>query len=319
LIEYWVPYRKLIDFSMTGRSIQIFLVDGTVSGLRTAELGLSTIKALVIPRASLQSVTKRSEVQKTGLYILVGKDENKPGVLKIYVGEGDTILNRLSAHNKDNKKEFWEEAIVFVSKDENLTKSHVRYLEACLIKLAQDAKRCTVVNETEPSEQGKLPESAEVEMQEFIVQAQLLLGTLGYDLFKPFQPNLCEPSEPLTNTQNVPIKLIYSGKNFSANCIVDINRGQFIVQERSNARREETPSLQATYKSLRAQLIDSGLLFEEGDSYVFTQDVAFSSISSAAQVVSGQTVSGGTAWKLADTSQTYAEWQESRIPQTNDS
>lgn len=69
---------------MTGRSIRIFLVDGAVAGLRTTELGLSTIKALVIPRASLQSVTKRPEVQKTGLYILVGKDENKPGVLKIY-------------------------------------------------------------------------------------------------------------------------------------------------------------------------------------------------------------------------------------------
>ena len=91
---------------MTGRSIHIFLVDGAVSGLRTAELGLSTIKALVIPRASLQSVTKRPEVQKTGLYILVGKDENKPGVLKIYIGESDVILNRLSKHNKDTEKEF---------------------------------------------------------------------------------------------------------------------------------------------------------------------------------------------------------------------
>lgn len=78
-------------------------------------------------------------------------------------------------------------------------------------------------------------------------------------------------------------------------------------------------SFQPTYKSLRAQLINSGLLVEEGDSYVFTQDVAFSSISGAAQFVSGQTVNGRTAWKIADTNQTYAEWQDSRIPQTNDS
>lgn len=298
---------------MTGRSIHIFLVDGAVSGLRTAELGLSTIKALVIPRASLQSVTKRPEVQKTGLYILVGKDENKPGVLKIYVGESDVILNRLSKHNKDTEKEFWEEAIVFVSKNENLTKSHVRYLEACLIKLAQDAKRCTVVNVIEHSEQGKLPESAEVEMQEFIVQAQLLLGTLGYDLFKPFQPSLYVPSEPLTNTQGSLLKLTYSGVNFSANCVVDINLGQFVVQEKSKARKEEAPSLQATYKSLRSQMIDSGLLVEEGDSYIFTQDFAFSSISIATKVVSGQTARGATAWKIVDTNQTFAEWQESRI------
>lgn len=304
---------------MTGRSIRIFLVDGAVSGLRTAELGLSTIKALVIPRASLQSVTKRPEVQKTGLYILVGKDENKPGVLKIYVGEGDTILNRLSAHNKDTEKDFWEEAIIFVSKDENLTKSHVRYLEACLIKLAQDAKRCTVVNVAEPSEQGKLPEPDEVEMQEFIVQAQLLLGTLGYDLFKPFQPTLYVPSEPLTKTQESLLELTYSGVNFSASCVVDINIGQFVVRERSKARKEETPSLQATYKSYRSQMIDSGLLVEEGDSYIFTQDYAFPSISTATQVVSGQTARGATAWRIAGTNQTFADWQDSRIQQANDS
>jgi Domain of unknown function (DUF4357) len=304
---------------MTGRSIRIFLVDGAVSGLRTAELGLSTIKALVIPRASLQSVTKRPEVQKTGLYILVGKDEDKIGVVKIYVGEGDTILNRLSAHNKDTDKDFWEEAIIFVSKDDNLTKSHVRYLEACLIKLAQGAKRCTVTNATEPSEQGKLPEHDEVEMQEFIVQAQLLLGTLGYDLFKPVQPIPSIPSlEPIAKLQDGVLELSYSGNGFSAQCVVDISLGQFVVQEKSKARKQETESLQATYKSLRSQMIDSGLLVEEGDSYIFTQNCAFRSISAATQVVSGQTASGAKSWKTLD-NKTFAEWQESQISQANDS
>jgi hypothetical protein len=105
---------------MPGRSIRIFLVDGIASGLRTAELGLSTIKALVVPRASLSAVTKRPEVRRTGVYILVGRGSDKPGVLKIYFGEGDTVLTRLAAHDKDQEKDFWEEAVVFVSKDENL-------------------------------------------------------------------------------------------------------------------------------------------------------------------------------------------------------
>src|SRR5262249_23509585 len=150
------------------------------SGLRTAELGLSTIKALVVPRASLSAATKRTEVQRTGVYILIGRDSDKPGVLKVYFGEGDTVLTRLSAHDKDPEKDFWEDAVVFVSKDENLTKAHGRYLESRLIRLANDAKRCTVTNGTQPPEQGKLPEADEVEMEEFITQARLLLGTLGY-------------------------------------------------------------------------------------------------------------------------------------------
>ena len=121
---------------MPGRSISIFLVDGTASGLRTAELGLSTIKAVVVPRASLSAATQRNELRRTGVYILIGVDSENPGTKKIYVGEADTILTRLTAHNKDQEKDFWDEAVVFVCKDENLTKSHARFLEARLISLA---------------------------------------------------------------------------------------------------------------------------------------------------------------------------------------
>src|SRR5262249_14533580 len=170
---------------MSGRSIRLFLVDGSASGLRTAEIGLSTIKALVIPRASLQQSSQRDEPRRTGVYVLVGTDSDNPGRKKLYVGEGDSVISRLAAHNKDPDKDFWEEAIVFTSKDQNLTKAHVRYLEARLISLAGEAKRATVANSTTPNEQGRLPEPDEVEMEEFITQSRLLLGTLGYDLFDP--------------------------------------------------------------------------------------------------------------------------------------
>lgn len=120
---------------LPGRSIRIFLVDGTASGLRTAELGLSTIKALVVPRASLSNLTKRPELGKTGVYVLIGPDTTIPGRRKIYIGEGDAILTRLTAHNRDTDKDFWDEAVILVSKDENLTKGHARFLEARLISM----------------------------------------------------------------------------------------------------------------------------------------------------------------------------------------
>lgn len=37
------------------------------------------------------------------------------------------ILKRLN--QQLNQKEFWNEAIVFISKDENLNKAHTKYLE----------------------------------------------------------------------------------------------------------------------------------------------------------------------------------------------
>jgi hypothetical protein len=288
---------------MPGRSIRVFLIDGVASGLRTAELGLSTIKALVVPRASLPAAAKRPEVQRTGVYILVGRDPDKPRVLKIYFGEGDSVLTRLSAHDKDPEKDFWEEAVVFVSKDENLTKAHGRFLESRFISLAHQAKRCTITNATVPPDQGRLPEADELEMEEFISQARLLLGTLGYDLFSPIQE-----SPPPASTE-----FAYSGDGFSASCVVDSTSGQFVVRKDSKARKHEAPAMQPGYKALRARLLETGVLAEDKDSYRFTQDYPFTAITAAAQVVSGQNVSGRTAWKLKDGSKTFAQWQDAQL------
>jgi len=298
---------------MPGKSIRIFLVDGSTSGVRTAELGLSTIKALVIPRASLSTVTKRPEVQKTGVYLLIGNDASNLGMRKIYVGEGDIVWTRLAAHNKDANKDFWEEAVLFVSKDENLTKAHVRYLEARLIALAGEAKRCSVANGTGPSEQGKLPETDTDEMEEFISQVRLLLGALGYDLFGPAPTvsNTVAGGAPLTSPAN---EFFFSGKGYQATCSVDIEAGQYIVRTGSTARLSEAAALSGTtYSNLRTQLAANGVLKKNPTCLKFTQDYAFNSISAAAAVVSGQSINGRTAWKTKDTKKSFAEWQDAQL------
>lgn len=303
---------------MVGRSIRIFLVDGVATGTRTAELGLSTIKALVIPRASLSAATLRSEPQKTGVYVLVGQDSDIPNLRRIYIGEGDTIINRISLHNKDPEKDFWDEVVLFVSKDENLTKAHVRYVEARLIALAKSAKRSVVTNGTDPSEQGKLPEPDEVEMEEFIAQARLLLGALGYDIFEPAKAQLSPQPQQTTAQQipsSVPPMFKFAGANFDATMRIDQNSGQFVVFSGSKARKTETPSLQPTYKNLRAQLVQNGVLVDLDDNtFEFSQDFAFSAPTPAAQVVCGSTANGRTAWKQEDGNTTFADWQDAQLP-----
>jgi uncharacterized protein DUF4357 len=297
---------------MPGRSIRLFLIDGTGSGLRTAELGLSTIKALVVPRASLSLATQRSELQRTGVYILIGPDTSKAGLKRIYIGEGDIVLTRLSSHNKDADKDFWEDAIVFTSKDQNLTKAHVRYLEARLIELAELAKRATIANGTEPTGPGMLPEPDEVEMEEFIVQTRLLLGTLGFNLFDPATPIPATATSTAAPSQQTP-EFHFQGEGYSATCRVDTTSGQFVVTAGSTARREETASLGTTYRDLRQQLLDSGVLQQQDGKYVFTQDYAFTAISGAAQVVSGFSINGRIAWKTSGGS-TYADWEDAQLP-----
>ena len=303
---------------MVGRSIRIFLVDGSPSGTRTAELGLSTIKALVIPRASLSSATQRAESLKTGVYVLVGQDSEIANLKRIYIGEGDSIIDRISKHNKDPDKDFWDEAVLFVSKDENLTKAHVRYVEARLIALAKAAKRSVVTNGTDPSVQGKLPEPDEVEMGEFIDQARLLLGALGYDIFEQNKAPLVVsmPAEPSQQQalQSIPPEFKFGSTAFEATMIVDLIAGQFIVKAGSTARKAETPSLQPTYKNLRSQLIQNGVLKSiDNNSFQFTQDYAFSAPTPAAQVVCGSSANGRTTWKSALDNATFADWQDTQL------
>jgi hypothetical protein len=79
---------------MAGRAIRIFLVDGSPTGLRTAEIGLSTIKGLYVPRGAIEALARRDESRKTGVYVLIGEDPEFPGRPKIYIGEGDEVLPR---------------------------------------------------------------------------------------------------------------------------------------------------------------------------------------------------------------------------------
>ena len=188
--------------------------------------------------------------------------------------------------------------------------------KAWLITLATEAKRCTLSNGTDPDSKGRLPEADEVEMEEFIIQAQLLLGTLGYDLFKPFISSPTTSASALPPGGKVVHKFMYSGEGFNALCFVDLEGGQFIVQKGSRARKSEAPSQGASYKNLRSSLKDRGVWKDEGEAFVFTQDYAFSSITAAGQVVSGQTISGRNVWRTEDDKMTFGEWQDGQISET---
>lgn len=114
---------------MTSATIKLFLPRGDAKSLRTAEISNWTGKAISAPRTELDELLAREELDKAGVYILTGSDPqtNAP---RAYIGEAEIIRDRLKQHKT---KEFWVAAIVFVSKDENLTKAHVRYLEGRLL------------------------------------------------------------------------------------------------------------------------------------------------------------------------------------------
>jgi hypothetical protein len=316
-----------------GKTLKLFLVDSTPNGILTAEIMNWTGHILYAPRSRIAELIKRGEVKRTGVYLLFGEGPEKPNSTLVYVGEGDSVVTRLTSHNADPEKEFWDTVCVITSKDQNLTKAHVRYLEGRIIEIIKDEGRAIIQNKTEP-EFGLLPEADKSDMEEFLLQLQVLLPVLGVQFFqrtprpsyaaseltKPVELSTAQAEvrssriifgqwRPTADGGTSPIFVI-EAKGVRAEAMeVD---GQMVVLEGSEACVEELPSLAYNVKAYREQLRQSGKLVEGTKLHTlkFAVDVAFNSPSAAAQAVIGTSRNGRTDWKVSDTGETYAKWQE---------
>jgi len=269
---------------MPSATIKLFLPYGDAKGLRTAEISNWTGKALAAPRTELDRLLAREECEKAGVYVLTGSDPftNAP---RAYIGEAEIIRDRLKQHKG---KEFWVSAVVFVSKDENLTKAHVRYLESRLLSEAMEIGRFTLEQNLPGG--SKLPESDREDMEVFLSRIRQLLPVLGSDLLTPIA--------------KAPTKSQAGGELFCRMKGAEA-RGQrtpdgFVVFDGSTAVLEDRPSAQQQHPfvvTLRKKLLADGVLEKEGGFFVFRKDTEFSSPSAAAAVVRGGGANGLKAWK----------------------
>jgi hypothetical protein len=272
---------------MTSATIKLFLPHGDAKGLRTAEISNWTGKALAAPRTELDHLLQREECEKAGVYVLTGSDPstNAPHA---YIGEAEVIRDRLKQHRG---KEFWVSAIVFVSKDENLTKAHVRYLESRLLAEATQIGRFTL--EQNQAGGSKLPESDREDMEVFLSRIRQLLPVLGSDLLTPIA------KAPAKNQV---------GGQFICRIKGAVARGHrtpdgFVVFSGSTAVLKDRPSAQQRHPfvvTLRRKLVADGVLVERGGFFVFSKDAEFSSPSAAAAVVHGGGANGLTEWRTKD-------------------
>jgi len=268
---------------MTSATIKLFLPRGDAKSLRTAEISNWTGKAVAAPRTELDELLAREELDKAGVYILIGNDPltNAP---RAYIGEAEVIRERLKQHKT---KEFWVSAIVFVSKDENLTKAHVRYLENRLLAEAAQINRFTL--EQNQAGGSKLPESDREDMEVFLARIRQLLPVLGSDILAPI-------AQPAAKAQ--PGGVLYCRIKGAE------GRGQrtangFVIFHGSTAVLEERPSAEnyPYVMAQRKQFIAEGVLTEKDGFLVFTRDAELSSPSAAAAVIHGGSANGLIAWK----------------------
>jgi hypothetical protein len=272
-------------------SIKIFLPGGDPDGLRLIEKSNWSGVGLTIPRALFSEARKRRELGRTGVYVLVGPPEES-GLPRIYVGEGDPIRPRLEQHAA--KKDFWTSCIAFTSKDENLNKAHVQYLECRLVERASRNKRCTLDNGNVPAAPS-LSEADAADAEGFLAEMLLCLPVLGLGVFSTAAP------VSTARALHLGAKGVKAEGREAAE--------GFVVRAGSQAVREEVPSCPPYVKELRAALVRNGVLQPEGDALVFKQDYVFASPSAASSVILARSSNGRTAWKTT-AGVTLAELQE---------
>jgi hypothetical protein len=298
-----IQYIKFKVMASFGKSIRIYLKDGTVTGIRFGEVVNQTIQSIACPRNRVAELKTYLEANRPGVYFLFGNDE-ETGDVKAYIGEAENVFERLQDHLA--KKDFWSEVIFFVSKDDNLTKSHVKYLESNSIKTANETKRYIIENGNQ-SQASSLPLADKDAMEEFMLYIKLLLGIFGHKFLEELNPirkgnlfsggpqnTLIQDSSNNEARSNI-IELMLSASGFKANAI-QTDEG-IVVLQGSEATKETHNSLQMGYRELKEKLINNGTLKMEGDKYIFQKSYLFDTSSPAAAIIVGRSISGPQTWK----------------------
>lgn len=267
-------------------TIKLFLPFGDPKKVRTAEISNWSGKAIAGPRSDLEHLLARPELAKPGIYFLFGVDP-LDGALLVYIGEAEVVSDRVKQHKA---KDFWNSVVTFVSKDENLTKAHIRFLEGRLIELAVLVGRYKVTNSNASG--AHLPESDEHDMEVFLERITQLLPVLGSELLAPVAPSPSSaPTQPILQCA---MKGAIARGMRSPNGFVVLKDSTAVLTERESAKSQG-----AWILALRTKLVAEGALAESTGYLRFTKDVEFASPTAAAAVVHGGNAAGPVAWKDA--------------------
>ena len=263
-----------------GKRIQLFLVDGTPNGRWICELSNWTGMAYKLPRNMIKESEKRSELTSPGVYFLFGYDDIKDRPL-IYIGESEDIIKRLKQHLE--KKDNWHEAIAFISKDSNLNKAHIKYLENRFYTLAKECDRYSVDNSNIPTKSA-VSEAEQAELEEFIYNAKILINALGHKAFESY-------SEEQPNNQGEnPVFSVSAGTGKAYGMR---SADGFVLLKGSCIHETSTGSLNLGIKKKVEQSRASG----EIKNGILQNDKLFSSSSAAAAFAAGYSISGPQQWK----------------------
>lgn len=261
-----------------GKTVTTYLVDGEPQGVKYAFISNKICQMFVVPRSKLSYLNTQERLQKPAFYILIGEDEaTKP---QAYIGETENFRERVKDH--DNKKAFWQKALIFVSKDADMTKVDVQYLEHKAIAEAKKANTFVLNDNKQLPKAPNLPEYQQDSMDEFFTDVKFLASFIGCNIF--------ERAEPKTE------HLFYT-KGRGSNAKGFYSSDGFTVLKGSVIAKEIVPSF--NWKEKRAKMLQEYTTIRDGV-LVMASDKTFSSPSTAADFCIGSSNNGWLVWKDKD-------------------
>lgn len=262
-----------------GKTVTTYLVDGDPKGTRYAFISNKICQMFVVPRSELAYLEKQKKLQKPAFYILIGEDETaKP---QAYIGETENFNERVKDH--DQKKTFWQKSLIFVSKDADMTKTDVQYLEHLAVQQAKESNRFNLQENKQIPKEPNLPEYQKDAMDEFFEDIKFLTSFIGIGIFEIMPVNKLPVF--YFNRRGASAKGVYDGNGFT------LLRGSILSKDTNN-------SCHALER--REVIVKEYSYINDNGNPVVTSDIPFSSPSTAAAVCGGGSYNRWVEWKNED-------------------
>ena len=260
------------------RLIQTYLIDGTLEGVRIIDPE-GDVEAYIIPRLRLSEAKGEEKLKQPALYILLNAEDNRA-----YIGESENFLSRASQHLAG--KDWWTLAVAVVSKNNDLEKGDVKYLESLAVERARSGS-VGIENNTIPP-RNNIQRFKIHKLERILDDTQLVLASLGYDILS-------------TSNQKQQTEQIWHCKSKLTDTRALYRGDQFVVLAGSLIDKSHTPSFEKDYAYQVAErqelFLDKGI--DHGDYVELTENVAFKSPNHAGHIVTGRSVNAWTTWKNA--------------------
>ena len=261
-----------------GKTVTTYLIDGDPKGTQYAFISNKICQMFVVPRSNLSYLNTQEKLQKPAFYILLGENEAiKP---QAYIGETENFRERVKDH--DNKKTFWQKALIFVSKDADMTKVDVQYLEYRAIVEAKKVNTFVLSDNKQTPKAPNLPEYQKDSMDEFFEDVKFLSSFIGCNIFEASHPKA---------------EHLFYCKGRGCDATGFYNSEGFTVFKGSMIAPTMVHSF--NWKEKRVAMLQEYTI-AEGEKFVMTSDKTFSSPSTAADFCIVSSNNGWLVWKDID-------------------